>query len=232
MSLGEGKQFIDRIDAGRQLAEALVGKIPRDPVVLALPRGGVPLGLEIARRLRAPLDLLLVRKIGAPGNSEYGIGAVIEGPPPQRVIDEDARRYAGASDAYIEAEARRQIGVIAERRELYLSGRQSIGLRDRNVIVVDDGIATGNTVRAALKGLRGMGVASVTLAVPVAPADVVERLKTEVESLICLKTPSDFRAVGDHYRDFRQLTDQEVIASLAEAGQPERGTPSSPSRSS
>jgi putative phosphoribosyl transferase len=232
MSLGEVKQFTDRIDAGRQLAEALVREIPRDPVVLALPRGGVPLGLEIARRLRAPLDLLLVRKIGAPGNSEYGIGAVIEGPPPQRVIDEDARRYAGASDAYIEAETQRQIGVIAKRRELYLADRKSIALKDRNVIVVDDGIATGSTVRAALKGLRGMGVASVTLAVPVAPADVVETLKSEVDSLICLKALGDFRAVGDHYRDFGQLTDEEVIASLAEAVQPERGTPSSLSRSS
>jgi putative phosphoribosyl transferase len=224
--------FRDRIDAGRQLAEALAGMASRDPVVLALPRGGVPLGLEIARRLRAPLDLLLVRKIGAPGNSEYGIGAVIEGSPPQCVIDEDARRYAGGSDTYIDAEMRRQIDVIAERRALYLAGRKSTALKDRNVIVVDDGVATGSTVRAALKGLRGMGVASVTLAVPVAPAEVVEKLKTEVDSLFCLKTPGDFRAVGDHYRDFRQLTDHEVIASLAEAVQPERGTPSSPSRSS
>lgn len=232
MRQGEGAVFRDRKDAGLQLAEALVGVVFRDPVVLALPRGGVPLGLEIARRLRAPLDLLLVRKIGAPDNSEYGIGAVIEGPPLQRVIDEEARRHARASDAYIEAEVRRQIDVIAERRKLYLAGRKSIELKNRKVIVVDDGIATGNTVCAALKGLRGMGVASVTLAVPVAPADVAERLKNEVDSVICLKAPGAFRAVGDHYHDFRQLTDEEVIACLAEAVQPERGTPSSPSRSS
>ena len=228
----EGPLFTDRSDAGRRLAEALFGVRLDDPVVLALPRGGVPLGLEIARRLRAPLDLLLVRKIGAPGNCEYGIGAVIDGKPPQRVIDDDAVRYARAEKAYIEAETQRQIGIMADRRALYLSGRKSCDLRRRNIVVVDDGIATGSTVRAALKGLGGLDVASVTLAVPVAPVDVAAKLGAEVDRFICLETPDDFRSVGEYYRDFRQVTDDEVIAFLREQDQPERGTPSSPPRSS
>jgi putative phosphoribosyl transferase len=232
MPWGGSALFKDRTDAGRQLAEALDELMLRDPVVLALPRGGVPLGLEIARRLRAPLDLLLVRKIGAPGNSEYGIGAVIDGQPPQRVLDEEAVRYAHASEAYIEAETHRQIEIIAARRALYMSGRKSAEVRKRSVIVADDGIATGSTVRAALKGLRGMEVASVTLAVPVAPIEVTEKLRTEFDHFVCLKMPRDFRSVGEYYLDFRQLTDDEVIASLAESAQPERGTPSSPLRSS
>lgn len=223
--------FKNRQDAGQQLAQAMAGMTFHDPVALALPRGGVPLGLEIARRLRAPLDLLLVRKIGAPGNSEYGIGAVIEGRPPQSVIDADAVQYSRATEAYIEEETRRQLDVIAKRRELYLSGRGSVELAGRDVIVVDDGIATGNTVRAALKGLRGMGVGTVTLAVPVAPTEVAEALAAEVNHLVCLKTSDDFHSVGEYYADFRQLTDEEVIAWLAEA-QPEQVTPSSPSRSS
>jgi putative phosphoribosyl transferase len=223
--------FRDRIDAGQRLAQALAGITFRNPVVLALPRGGVSLGLQIARRLQAPIDLLLVRKIGAPGNSEYGIGAVIEGHPPQRVIDAVAARYARATEAYIEDETRRQIDIIAKRRQLYFSGRKSIDLNGRDVIVVDDGIATGSTVRAALKGLRQMGVASVTLAVPVAPTEIADALRTEVDNLVCLETSDDFRSVGEHYADFRQVTDEEVVALLADA-QPERGTPSSPSISS
>jgi len=157
-----------------------------------------------------------VRKIGAPGNREYGIGAVIEGPPPQRVLDDEAVRYARASGAYIEAETLRQIEIIAERRKLYLSGREPTPLQKRDVIVVDDGIATGSTVRAALKGLRGMEVASITLAVPVAPVEVAKKLKTEVDHFVCLKTSGDFHSVGEYYLDFRQLTDNEVIALLEE----------------
>jgi putative phosphoribosyl transferase len=223
--------FQDRTDAGRQLAQALAGIRLRDPVVLALPRGGVPLGCEIARSLNAPLDLLLVRKIGAPGHSEYGIGAVIEGRPPQRVIDADAVRYSRASETYIEEETRRQMEVIARRRKLYFGGRAPLDLTGRDIVVVDDGIATGNTVRAALKGLRGRGAGRVVLAVPVAPSDVAERFRAEVDDLVCLKRVDDFSSVGEHYADFRQLTDEEVLRLLAKS-QPERGTPFSLSRSS
>lgn len=225
-------EFKDRADAGARLAEKLAQIHFQDPVVLALPRGGVPVGLEIARRLDAPLDLLLVRKIGAPANSEYGIGAVMEGEPPQRVIDADAVRYSRATDAYIEAETARQLDIIAQRRELYLANRKTPDLAGRDVVIADDGIATGNTVRAALQGLRRMGVASVTLAVPVAPTEVVDRLQGEVDRLICLTTPPDFRSVGEYYADFHQLTDDEVVALLAQSPQPGRTTPSSRSRSS
>lgn len=227
----ESMPFKDRVDAGQRLAEALAGTTFRSPVVLALPRGGVPLAIEIARRLQAPVDLLLVRKIGAPGNSEYGIGAVIEGHPPQRVLDPAAARYAGATEAYVEEETRRQIDIIAKRRELYLSRRDPVDLNGCDVIVVDDGIATGSTVRAALKGLRNMGASSITLAVAVAPTEVVDALRVEVDHLVCLKMSDDFRSVGEHYVDFRQVTDEEVVALLTKA-QPERGTPSSPSISS
>lgn len=228
----KNRLFKDRNDAGRQLAEVLAGMVLRKPVVLALPRGGVPVGLEIARRLEAPLDLLLVRKIGAPANREYGIGAVIDGKPPQLEIDPDAARYARASDDYIEAETQRQLDIIAKRRQLYMSGRKSVAVKGRDVIVADDGIATGNTVRAALKGLRGLGATSVILAIPVAPAGVAAALESEVDRLVCLRTPDDFSSVGEHYVDFRQLTDQEVVTFRAQATQPERGTPSSSSRSS
>jgi putative phosphoribosyl transferase len=224
--------FRDRTDAGRQLGETLAGLTFHDPVVLALPRGGVPVALEIARRLGAPLDLLLVRKIGAPGYSEFGIGAVMDGEPPQRVINSDAVRYTRATDAYIETETQRQLEIIAQRRTLYTAGRKPCVISGRDVIVTDDGIATGSTVRAALKGLRGQNVLSITLAVPVSPPEVARKLEKEVDRLVCLATPDFFSSVGEHYSDFRQLSDEDVIALLAQAHQPERGTPSSPSRSS
>lgn len=225
-------EFRDRAEAGRQLAEALGGTAIDNPVVLALPRGGVPVAYEIARFLQAPLNLLFVRKIGAPANKEYGIGAVIDGDPPERVLDADAMRYARASDEYVEEETRRELAVIAERRKLYLAGRQPVPLKGRNVILVDDGIATGNTVLAAIRGLRQMQAAYVVLAVPVAPPEKVERLSREVDRVICLSAPERFISVGGHYADFEQVSDDEVIRLLAAAGQPERGTPASPSMSS
>lgn len=225
-------RFRDRADAGNQLANALLALELPDPVILALPRGGVPVGLEIARRLGAPLDLLLVRKIGAPGNREYAIGAIVDGMPPQRVIDREAVEYARASEAYIEAETERQAEVLAARRALYLRGRPALGLLRRDIIIVDDGIATGSTIRAALAGLRGKGPASITIAAPVGPTDVIDALRENVERVVCLATPKDFYSVGEHYADFRQLTDEDVIALLADPLQPARGTPSSRSRSS
>ena len=225
-------RFTDREDAGRQLAELVFDLALPDPVVLALPRGGVPVALPIARRLGAPLDLLLVRKIGAPANSEYAIGAIVDGAPPQHVIDQAAVRYARATDAYIQAEIDRQIEVMAGRRKLYLAGRPALELSRRDIVIVDDGIATGSTIRAALQGLRGKGTASISIAAPVGPAEAVDRLGREADRVICLAMPEGFSSVGEHYADFHQLTDDEMIARLAEGGQPDRGTPSSPSRSS
>lgn len=210
----EGPQFSDRREAGRKLAEAIGGTAIEQPVVLALPRGGVPVAYELARLMNAPLDVLLVRKIGAPSNKEYGIGAVVDGNPPQRVLDETMAAYSRATSEYIERETEKEIGEIARRRTSYLGDRKPIPVTGRNVILVDDGIATGNTVRAAIKALRAQKAASTTLAVPVAPRDAIDRLKDEVDRIVCLATPSPFIAVGVHYADFTQVPDEEVQALL------------------
>ena len=225
-------EFRDRTDAGRQLAEAIGGTALEAPVVLALPRGGVPVAFEIAMFLKAPLDLLFVRKIGAPSNKEYGIGAVVDGDPPERVLDRDAMRYARATDDYVEEETRRELQTISERRKLYLGARRPVPVTGRNVVLVDDGIATGNTVLAAIRGLRQMQTRSILLAVPVAPPETIERLKGEVDRIVCLAMPKRFLSVGGHYVEFGQTPDEEVIALLERAGQPERGTPASRSISS
>jgi putative phosphoribosyl transferase len=211
-------QFIDRADAGRRLAVALAYQ-REAPVVLALPRGGVPVAFEIAISLRAPLDLLLVRKIGAPGYAECAIGAVVDGKRPQQVINERMLKQFAVSPDYLEKEVARQLVEIERRRQAYLADREPIDLKNRNVILVDDGIATGATVKAGLKALRSVGVASVTLAVPVAPEDMLDELRSVVDDLVCLYTPADFCAVGLHYADFDQTSDEEVIDLLRRSEQ-------------
>jgi putative phosphoribosyl transferase len=208
--------FADRREAGRKLADALDGFQLSNPVVLALPRGGVPVGLEIARRLRAPLDLLFVRKIGAPGHPEYGIGALVDGAFPLIVIDRALARSLGASTEYIQRQVDRELVEIERRRGLYRTG-PAAELRGRTVIVVDDGIATGGTVRAALQALAESGARQVVLAVPVAPPDVLPSLGALCDRVVCLATPSPFHAVGAHYVDFKQTTDQEVVEAMAAA---------------
>ena len=210
-------RFDNRADAGRKLAAA-IGPRTDNPVVLGLPRGGVPVAYELARRLQAPLDILLVRKVGAPGYPEFAIGAVVDGRNPQRVINEDALAYSGASMEYFEREAARQLEEIERRRRAYLGDRTPIDLAGRSVILVDDGIATGASARAGLKGLRQAGVAHVTLAVPVAPRTVIEELRKEVDEIVCLLAPEDLRAVSLHYEDFDQTSDEEVTELLARAG--------------
>jgi putative phosphoribosyl transferase len=209
--------FRDRADAGRQLVPHLMAYADRNPVVLALPRGGVPVAFEVARALRAPLDLVFVRKIGAPGHAEFGLGAVVDGAHPQVVLNEDALGHLDVPPGYIEAETQRQLQEIERRREHYLAGRQPVDVAGRVAIVVDDGIATGGTVRAALKGLSRIRPSRLILAVPVAPADTIERLKAEADEVICLMTPEPFYAVGEHYDDFRQTSDREVTTLLDEA---------------
>jgi predicted phosphoribosyltransferase len=213
-----GLPFPDRRTAGRVLARELARFRWDDPVVLALPRGGVPVGYEIAAALRAPLDILLVRKIGAPRHSEFGIGAVVDGAHPQRVIDADAARMAGADDTYIEAETSRQLAEIERRRALYRPGDPE-PLAGRTAIVVDDGIATGGTVRAALLALSGAGAARIVLAVPVAPREVIAEMVALCDRVVCLATPEPFGAVGRFYRDFTQTGDAEVVRLLADARQ-------------
>ncbi|RWN56163.1 phosphoribosyltransferase [Mesorhizobium sp.] len=215
----EPLRFKDRTDAGHQLAAAFARFAATDPLVLALPRGGVPVGFEVAKTLRARLDVMLVRKIGAPGHSEYGIGAVVDGENPQFVLNEEAMALVRPSDDYVEAEKRRQLLEIERRRNLYLGSRPAASVLGRTVIVVDDGIATGGTVRVALKALRKDRAAHVVLAVPVAPRDTLDLIKADADEVVCLATPEPFVAVSRYYEDFEQTTDAEVIRLLREAEQ-------------
>ncbi|HET9148781.1 MAG TPA: phosphoribosyltransferase [Acetobacteraceae bacterium] len=212
--------FADRREAGRRLAGALERLRDASPIVLALPRGGVPVGFEIAQALAAPLDVLLVRKIGAPGREELGIGAVVEGAEPQIVLDEELLRLVDPPPGYVEAETARQIAEIERRRHIYVGGHPPPALQGHTIIVADDGVATGSTARAALRALRQFVPRSLVLAVPVAPEEALASLSEEADEVVCLLTPRRFHAVGAYYDDFRQMTDLEVIELLETARHP------------
>jgi putative phosphoribosyl transferase len=208
-------RFTDRTEAGRELASHLVRMNLAQPiVVLALPRGGVPIGVEVARALKAPLDLLLVRKIGLPWQPELALAAVVDGTPPDIVIDEEVRRGTDIDDAYIEAQAEQELQEIRRRRQVYLRGRPPVDVQACTAVVVDDGIATGTTMRAALKALRRRRPAQLVVAVPVAPPDTIEALASEADRIVCLEQPDPFHAVGLHYGEFHQVGDDEVLAAL------------------
>jgi predicted phosphoribosyltransferase len=217
MNTQSSEEFRDRVDAGRKLARALLHLKEARPIVLALPRGGVPVAFEVAVALGAPLDVVLVRKIGAPGQPELGLGAVVDGASPQIVLNEELVRLVQPGQAYLEAEERRQFAEIERRRGLYRPGRPPISLAGRTAIVVDDGIATGGTMKAVLLALRNSGVDRLVLAVPLAPADSLAELSPLADEVVCLMSPEPFYSVGSHYRDFTQTTDEEVIHLLARA---------------
>ncbi len=204
-----------REDAGRRLADRLMAHRGRDVVVLALPRGGVPVAAEIARALRAPLDLLFVRKIGLPWQPELAYAAVVDGNPPEVVVNEEVARYEPMGEAELAEATRREVAEIERRRGLYMAGRSALEVAGRHVIVVDDGLATGTTARAALRALRRRQPVHLVLAVPVAPADTIRALAPLVDEIVCLAMPEPFRAIGLHYRDFHQLQDAEVLHILA-----------------
>jgi putative phosphoribosyl transferase len=208
--------FANRREAGEALAGEVRKLALQDPVVLALPRGGVPVGYEVARAIGAPLDILLVRKIGAPGHEEFGIGALVDGASPQLVLDEAAARTVGASREYIARQFALQLKEIERRRAAYHSG-PPIALDGKAVIVVDDGIATGHTVRAALQALATLSCRCVVLAVPLAPREVLATLRSLCHEVVCLCSPEPFYSVGAHYRDFTQTSDREVIRLLTSA---------------
>jgi putative phosphoribosyl transferase len=207
--------FADRTQAGRLLGQRLAREsLPGRLVVVALPRGGVPVGAEVARLLHVPLDLLIVRKIGAPWQRELAVAAVVDGESPEVVIYEQISAATGASRAYIEAEVEVERREIERRRQVYLRGRAPVNLEGATAILVDDGIATGTTVRAAMRALRRRHAARIVLAVPVASHETLMALRLLCDRIVCLAEPQPLRAIGLHYIDFHQLGDAEVVAAL------------------
>lgn len=210
--------FDDRVQAGRLLADRVKALSLQDPLVIALPRGGVPVAAEVACALHAPLELLLVRKIGAPWQPELAVAAVVDGSPPELVVDERTMRLTGVGLRHLEARLPLALEEIERRRIAYLGDRPPADVEGRDVVVVDDGLATGTTARAALRALRKRGVRRLVLAVPVAARESLEALRGEADDLVCLSTPARFEAVSLHYRRFEQLEDDEVVALMRRAG--------------
>ena len=205
----------DRKDAGRRLAQKLTHLRDARPLVLGLPRGGIPVAFEISDALDAPLEPMFVKKIGAPHQKELAIGAVADGPRPELILNEHVADLIAASQDYIQAEMQRKLEEIAQRRRAYLGDRPSSDPSGRTVILVDDGIATGSSVKAALTVLRKAGPARLVLAVPVLPAQSIGTFERLVDELVYLAAPSPFHAVGEHYYDFTQVEDAEVVGLLA-----------------
>jgi putative phosphoribosyl transferase len=212
-----GPPFEDREDAGRRLAERLARYRDERPVVFALPRGGVPVGYEISRSLGAPLDVFVSRKLGAPGQPEFGIGAVAPGGV--RVLNGNIVERLGIPYDYLEAVTRKEMAEVERRLRHFRGDRPEPDVRDRTVILVDDGLATGVTARAAVEALRRLGPRRLILAAPVCAAQTAELLGPEVDELVCLEAPSDLGAIGFWYRDFSQTSDEEVIELLERARQ-------------
>ncbi len=213
--------FADRTDAGRRLARELQRFRREKPVVLGLARGGVPIGCEIALALHAPLDVLLVRKIGVPWQPELAAGAIVDGARIDQVMDRNLIATLSIPEDYLENEVARQAKEIERRRKVYFGDRPPIEIAGRSVIVTDDGIATGASMRAVLLALRRRNPARLILAVPVAPPDSIAGLRTEADEIVCLATPAEFGAISLFYEDFHQVEDAEVVACLDRAAKAE-----------
>ncbi|MEU8680969.1 phosphoribosyltransferase [Streptomyces sp. NPDC048611] len=221
--------FADRADAGHRLAESLRHLAGEDPVVLGLPRGGVPVAFQVARALKAPLDVIVVRKLGVPYQRELGFGAIGEGGV--RVISDDIVRRGRLAQEDLASVEHAEAAELSRQAERFRAGRPRLSLEGRTAIVVDDGIATGATAAAACQVVRAQGAARVVLAVPVAPPDAAERLRTTTDEFVCLSTPFAFSAVGEWYQDFSQTPDDEVVSLLTQAAAdpgPEEPAPDAP----
>jgi len=206
--------FKNRSDAGRRLARALTGYKDHHPVVLALPRGGVPVAEEVAATLAAPLDLVLVRKIGLPAEPELAMGAVVDGAHPVIVRNDDVIRLARIDEAEFRTVCERELVEIERRRQRYLGDRPRVEVAGRTVIVIDDGVATGATIRTALRAVRMRKPGRLVLAVPVAPTGTLAALRQEADHAVCLEDYEPFGAIAVHYADFSQTTDREVIDAM------------------
>ena len=206
--------FKDRSDAGRKLAKALAAYKDQHPVILALPRGGVPVAAEVATALHAPLDLVLVRKIGLPIQPELAMGAVVDGGAPIIVRNEDVIRLAGIDETEFKAICDSELAEIERRRRRYLGSRERSDVAGRTAIVIDDGIATGATTRAALRATRMRNPKKLVLAVPVAPTGSLVALRSDADEVVCLEDHEFFGAIGTYYANFNQVADEEVIEML------------------
>ncbi|MDZ7849536.1 MAG: phosphoribosyltransferase family protein [Halodesulfurarchaeum sp.] len=206
------KRFTDRTDAGEQLGEALRERGIDVDIVLAIPRGGLPLGRAVADALGAPLDIVVASKIGAPNNPEYAIGAVASDGSVWR--NESAVGRTGAGEAYFEREREREAETARTKADRYRDGASPPDLDGRRVAVVDDGVATGSTLRACLAMLAAAGAAGIVVAVPVGPPDTIAALEDMADEVVCLETPSQFRAVGQFYEQFEQVSDEEAMEYL------------------
>ncbi|MBV8187507.1 MAG: phosphoribosyltransferase [Alphaproteobacteria bacterium] len=210
-------RFRNRQEAGKLLAKALELYRHDRPLVLALPRGGVPVAAEVAQSLHAPLDLMLVRKIGVPDQPELAMGAVVEGKPPLALRNEPVIRMLAVRDRDFERVRDREIIEIERRRQAYIGGRARPDLAGRTVILVDDGIATGMTMRAAARAVATQGATRAVIAAPVAAASVATELRRAADRVACLNEPDDLFAIGHHYDDFTQVGDEEVRRLLMQA---------------
>jgi putative phosphoribosyl transferase len=209
--------FRDRTEAGRALATKLMAYQEMRPIVLALPRGGVPVGLEITKALGAPFDLLFVRKIGVPWQPELAAAAVADVGGPELVRNEQVIRLANLSETYLAEEVQRESTENARRRQLYCANRSMPNLADRTVIIVDDGIATGATMLAAIHAVRRTKPARIVVAVPVAPPDTLSAVAKEADAVCCLESPTEFMSISQFYLSFPQLTDADVIELMRRA---------------
>lgn len=204
--------FDDRHDAGRRLAEAVRGRGVHADVVLAIPRGGLPVAHEVASALGVPLDVVIARKVGAPANPEFALGAVAS--DGSRWVNDDAVRSLGVTEADLEDRFERARAAAEEKAAAYRGDRPGVPLDGTDVLLVDDGIATGATVLACIEVLRNAGVRGITVAVPVAPADALEAVRERADGVVCLRTPTYFGAVGRHYRSFEQVSDERARSYL------------------
>jgi putative phosphoribosyl transferase len=217
--------FRDRREAGQKLAAMLQALDLHDPVVLALPRGGVPVAAEIARALKAPLDLVIVRKVGAPGNPELAVAAIVDGNPPDVVLNREIVEAYGLDDITLGILTDRERPELERRRRIYRAGLPPLPIAGKTAILVDDGAATGTTMKVTVRALRRRSPRGIVVALPVAPPETAAELAREADRIVCLSEPSRFQALGYHYREFPQLTDEEVVGVLRQTELDDKAAP-------